>query len=392
MKRGTIAFIGNFNIDQVNASGKRIKGLADAIFKDYDVIFIGCSEKKHFLAPIELKKGYSTAFFPTPTNIWKKLSVKKYLSFTLEILSSTPELKGVVSYGSPVLSLYVFAIQKWCKKRNIIFISDVVDMIFKNGKGGIFDLVKFIDTKYLKERIVPKSDGIIAISSNIKNFYKKNNYNKIIIIPPITKRINLNLIKNANKAEIINIVYAGVPFNFIENIPKALIKDRLDWSIELVNKVVDRGIKIEFNIYGLTKDEFLYSLPEYKGLLKNATYIHFHGKVNQKQVEEKIKLADFTILNRDKTEVTEAGFPTKFSESLCIGTPVITTNTSDIKVYLKEGENGLLLDFGVTENNINKLYTVLSNRQLINKMKLYCETNYPFEPDKYRLQIESLLK
>lgn len=391
MKKGTIAFVGNYNIDQVNASGKRVKGLADAIRADYEVVFVGCSENGKFDKIIEIENGDRVAYFPTPTNIWKRLSVKKYLSFTLKTLESISELKGIISYGSPVLSIYVAGLQKWCKKRNVIFISDVVDMIFKNGKGGIFEKIKFWDTKYFKYKIIPTSDGIIAISNTIKEFYEKNGYKRIIIIPPVTSK-EKNEKKIDTNRELVSVVYAGVPFNSVENIPKELMKDRLDWSIDLIQEVVKKGVFVELKIYGLTKEEFIYSLPEYGKILKKSNCIQFFGKVDQTRVESEIKSADFTILSRDKNEVTESGFPTKFSESLCMGTPVITTDTSDICGYLIEEKNGLLLDFGVTEDNVKKLYSILGNRKMIEKMKLYCENNYPFEPEKYGNQIKSLFK
>lgn len=42
---------------------------------------------------------------------------------------------------------------------------------------------------------------------------------------------------------------------------------------------------------------------------------------------------------REKTRKTMAGFPTKVVESMSLGTPVITTDASDLADYIKHGEN-----------------------------------------------------
>lgn len=390
MKKGTIAFIGNFNIDTLNASGKRVKGLADAISDDYDIFLIGISEKESFSNPVELQFGYKAAYLPLPSNVLKRIAVKQYFVFTKELLEEIPDLKGVISYGSPVISLYVALLQKWCKKRNITFISDVVDMIYMHGRGGFLDYLKFLDITLLKEHIVPKSDGIISISSKIEDFYKNKGHNKVIVVPPVTTKACVEVDDYKHNGTI-TIVYAGLPFNKVKKIPKNLMKDRLDWSIELLNTVYEKGINIDFKIFGINAEDFLYSLPEYENILKTTDFITFYGKVDQHIVEREVRMADFTILSRDKTEVTESGFPTKFSESLCLGTPVLATDTSDIGHYLLENLNGMVLDFGITENSINKLYKLLSNVEQIKKMKLYCREQYPFNPKDYRKKIESLI-
>jgi glycosyltransferase involved in cell wall biosynthesis len=57
---------------------------------------------------------------------------------------------------------------------------------------------------------------------------------------------------------------------------------------------------------------------------------------------EAIRSADFSVFLRERSRVTTAGFPTKFVESMAVGTPVITTITSDLEQYLRDGENGLV--------------------------------------------------
>ena len=72
--------------------------------------------------------------------------------------------------------------------------------------------------------------------------------------------------------------------------------------------------------------------------------MRFNGLVPNDEIKQEIRKADATVLMRDVTVVTQAGFPTKVSESLCMGTPVITNATSDIAEYVKSGYNGVIID------------------------------------------------
>jgi len=55
-----------------------------------------------------------------------------------------------------------------------------------------------------------------------------------------------------------------------------------------------------------------------------------------------VRHADFSLLLRNEARYSRAGFPTKFVESLAVGTPVIANLTSDLHRYLKEGDTGFI--------------------------------------------------
>ena len=48
------------------------------------------------------------------------------------------------------------------------------------------------------------------------------------------------------------------------------------------------------------------------------------------------------LLRYSDLRYTKAGFPTKVVESLASATPVITNITSDLEMYLKDGENSVI--------------------------------------------------
>lgn len=81
----------------------------------------------------------------------------------------------------------------------------------------------------------------------------------------------------------------------------------------------------KINKFGLEKENYLKAFPEHSLLLNEMSEkVYFHGRKRHSEIISYIKFSDFTIFLRDVDRVTLAGFPTKFSESLCCNTPVIT--------------------------------------------------------------------
>ena len=60
--------------------------------------------------------------------------------------------------------------------------------------------------------------------------------------------------------------------------------------------------------------------------------------------------------------MTMAGFPTKFVESISCGVPVIMNDTSDIRQYLSDGKNGILIE--LSSDNIADTFAKLPNRHV----------------------------
>ena len=70
--------------------------------------------------------------------------------------------------------------------------------------------------------------------------------------------------------------------------------------------------------------------------------------------------ADFTVLVRTTLPYANAGFPTKFAESLSLGIPVVANLTSDISKYLIDGKSGIVLEDDSVESCLVGLRRILS--------------------------------
>jgi glycosyltransferase involved in cell wall biosynthesis len=68
------------------------------------------------------------------------------------------------------------------------------------------------------------------------------------------------------------------------------------------------------------------------------SFATFYGSVNNSEVTKAYAHADFAVLLRDSdARFAKAGFPTKVSESLWHGVPVLANYSSDLAMYLTDG-------------------------------------------------------
>jgi glycosyltransferase involved in cell wall biosynthesis len=71
--------------------------------------------------------------------------------------------------------------------------------------------------------------------------------------------------------------------------------------------------------------------------------------------------AEILALARPNSIIADAGFPSKLTEYLAAGRPVVTTKVGEIPEYLKDGENAFLSEPDSVEAFAEKLDYVLAN-------------------------------
>ena len=294
-----IFYVGNFNKPEVNAAGKRVYGNALVLSSiGYYVILIGKSKDKVLLGnPVSYGERIKFYSFPD-VNV---VNTKEYIKYieVVKRMEGIPEI--IIRYGSPGLAIFDKVLLKHFRKQNIKIIADVVDWLTPDGRNIIFNSIKSCDTYMEKAIFNAKSDGVIAISSYLGNYYKKKVKN-VVVIPPIVQEYKKNTANN----DIVNIMYAGEPFRTgikVKDVHK--IKDRLDIAVEALYEVYRRGIgNFRFDIYGITKEQYLVAFPEHKAIIDNSSeVIYFNGKKPMAEIQAKLTRSDFSILLRDVTRV-----------------------------------------------------------------------------------------
>lgn len=398
MSKKTILYIGNFSFPNHNAPGKRV--LANGyILRElgYEVIFIGTDKNISINDKIIDTKFYANGFeaynfsYPNSNIEWFKCktNMDKLVDFIHERKLSK-QLDAVIYYAAPTVSLFNHFLIKWCKSHDVKIISDCVDWHIYKSSNKMFQVIKTLDDYYMKMVCNTKVDGVITISRYLNRYYKNKNM-KTTIIPPLAIEKNECMADNSK----VVFSYAGMPFKLSgKNTDKSQFKDRIDLIIEYLSLVVKEQDNFIFNIYGFTKEDYIKAVPDHRhvvSLLEDN--IKFHGRMENDDVINEMQNSDFTILLRDKNRMTMAGFPTKVSESISCGIPVITNRTSDIDQYLTEGETVLFLDTSKTEDSVEKLVQIVTmSKEQRTIMKNKCYETDVFMYQKYISRMQRFLK
>lgn len=373
----TVLYVGNFSFPLGNAAGKRVYANGKILHElGYRVIFVGMEKEVSYFEPLRNTRkeydGFTYYNFPYPHDNLDWVKYRKTFKKLIDFLSDEELVKDiglVIYYGSPSLSLFNTKLIRYCKSQNIKVVTDCVDWLTIKTNNFLFDIAKWADNTYQKVYANKKADGVIAISSYLANYYKKSGC-LAVIIPPLSPVKYVLSEKELVHSEMKIITYAGLPFRKGKKVQNcSTLKDRIDKTVELLHEAKKSGSNFIFNIYGFTKEEYLQAIPEQRNLVEElGKSIVFYGHKSNKEVVDSVINSDFTILIRKKNRDSTAGFPTKVSESISCGTPVITTKTSDLEVYIIEGENGFFIN---NENDAEALTDLVNILKINKSLKKY---------------------
>lgn len=349
-----ILYVGSFRLPHGDAAGARVLNVARSLrLAGHSVSFIAWGGEEC----LEDKGGddiYRVDGFPyVVTNeidfkggVWRKAyswlhqgrKTKRYLKEKLG------QYDVIISYNCSIICW----LNRFCKTNKLLLISDLTEW-YANRELLVFGIPKYLWSMKIVQRAVPNK---IVISSYLDNYYS-NTHN--IIIPATCDGAEEKWKQGGELArdivgefEGVTLIYAGTPAH----------KDAIHYAISAVQRLVEEGKRIRFIIVGITREQYL---SKYKSLLSTpdlSENIQFVGRVSQEQVPSFYSLADYMVLLRESTRKSNAGFPTKFTESFISGTPVIGNITSDLDRYLIDGETGFI----VPEPSEEAVYNTLNKK------------------------------
>ncbi len=393
---GKVLYVGNFSFPKGSAAGSRVLGNG-YLLRDlgYEVIFIGLDKNlpnnSSLSSTHQIYDDFQYYNLPYPEGSKGWLLYRQRYKEVNELVEDE-NLDIIIIYGSPTLSFFGWLIRNWCRRKKIKFITDVHDWLPSESGGLLFRLVKSLDTTYQLRFMNSSADGVIAISSYLSNFYRKR-ARKTVIIPPLTNIDYFrHLYRENNINEVLSLIYVGQPFPTNgRSVKKTAYKDRLDKAIEALYEL--RELEFVFNIYGLTKEQYLAVICTHAEIIKSLEKkVVFHGFIPNTEVINKVSDADFLILFRDVNRMTTAGFPTKVAESISCGTPVIVTNTSDLEKYIEPGVNGYFVDIDNKEKLLVTMKEILLlDRSSISLMKKNCEESRLFSYTNFKNEMNLFL-
>jgi len=274
---------------------------------------------------------------------------------------------AVICYNMPAIAS--LRLLRYCLKYRIRFISDCTE--WYASEPGVRGFLKHVDTEMRMRVAIPAGRNVICISRYLETYYQKRRCN-VVVIPSLVDSRSAKWLRSYTPNQPRVLLYAGSP-------GYSGMKDRLDIVIKAVLLCNMRGYSCRLNVIGMTREEYESKIPGGRQNSKDfEEVVCYFGKIPHEDVLSFTKKADFTIFAREVTKVAMAGFPTKLAESWACGTPVITTDTSDICSYLKPGINGFI----AAQCSIDSLAEViekaltLSDSTLVDMHEFCCNENF----------------
>lgn len=373
----TIIYIGGFELPDKNAAGHRVLSNGKLLqLLGYNVIFLDASRNEN-LKNVHCRKvnGFDVWSLKYPSDKFEWMHYLTSIKTVTKIISKYENVKFVICYNYQSIALIKLMI--YCRKKKIKIISDVTEW-YEDKR-----LLKNLDTSVRMKLLNKHVDGLICISFYLENYYKEVKFK--IVLPPLIDQEDTKWREEfeiRQKAET-ELVYSGNP---------GKNKDELDMVIKAIisSTYCDKYI---LRIIGLTKEQFSTNYPEMSEIIETLNdNVVFMGRVNHTLSLKYVKLADFQIFIRNNSRMNNAGFPTKFVESMACGTPVITTRTSDLQTYVRDGINGFFVDY----NDVESLRNVLLKSSMLSKpeldaMKKKCREITEFDYKNYYFKMEKFI-
>lgn len=198
-------------------------------------------------------------------------------------------------------------------------------------------------------------DGILLITKQLIEFYKTTlcDEKKILLVPSTVDPKRFIAEKSMN----LNYRYIGY-FGSIN-----FERDNVDILLNAFATICDRHKNIDLVLGGwLEVEENI--LNELIKSLKIESRVHILGYISRNEITQYIIDSHILVLVRSNDNFTEVSFPSKLTEYLATGNPVIATAVSEIAQFITDNENGFLIKPGNTEELAKKMEYILNNYEL----------------------------
>lgn len=293
---------------------------------------------------------------------------------TLEWLDAQPvPPTSVILYSG--YTPYLQRLLPWCRRKGVRLLFDAVEWYEPQHAWGYLTSPYQWNIEWAMRRLVPRTNGVIAISSYLADYYRGRGL-PVAIVPPTASMIGSQEWRPDGR---LRLCYAGNPGGS---------KDDLALVLRAVRELAAAGAAIHLTVAGPSRAEVLAMLGQPAD--RELPWLQAKGTFSHAEVQQLVGSVDFSILIRQPCRVARAGFPTKFVESFATGTPVIANLSSDLHQHLRDGDTGLVCATPSLDAVIKTLFraTELGETEL-RRMRVACldQAQAAFHPLRY---VESL--
>lgn len=289
-----------------------------------------------------------------------------------------------VSGGNAVLRY----VKKLSKQYGIPLYFDSVEWYSPSEfRMGVFSPA-YIANNRLNTRGIDRNFRVFSISMFLEDYFNKRGIGtiRIPVIMDVRSMPACVTREVSDTSGKVRIVYAGSPGK----------KDHLSELVEAIALLsAEEQNKIDFHVVGMTLEKYLqtYSIASADEIPK---VVVFDGRKPRSEVLRQVAGSDFAFLLRPSDErYAKAGFPTKVVESLSLGTPMLCNLSSDLAMYLTDGENSIIIDDCSADACCSALRRILAlSREQMNSMRLSARKTAEdaFDWRKYKCVVELFIK
>lgn len=273
-----------------------------------------------------------------------------------------------------------------CKRRGIPVILDCTEWHGWEGRKIVRNILRGAMTEF-RMRVLTRIAGNVMCTSRWLARTMAGQHLLVIpwVVDAATPRWAPEPPRVSTPNGIRRFVYSGSPGVGME-------KDRLPVAIAGFRDLHDQGIRFEFVVAGITQEDYLRLRPDHAAVLTGMDGVRFLGRILHPESLALLRSADFSVFFRKPNRVSNAGFSTKYVEAASLGIPVISNATSDLPLYLRDGENGFMAP-GLTQAEIAATLAraaTMDDTALL-AMKSVCAADNPFDIPKWVDQTRAFL-
>ena len=344
-----------------DAGAVRLKAFADILLALGYSPYVYCmGETTNFKEQIIDDIYYCSFRYPNSSLFWRIVGRLLYDKRLKKYIHNMGNIKGIL-VDSGKKKRFVF-LNRYAHKHDIPLIFDSVEWYSPSEfKWGTKSLA-YRHNNDLNTKIIDSNYKVIAISKYLESNFKSRGIDTIRI-PVIMDIQNITPPQHSKvQSSKIKIVYAG-------SIGR---KDHIRELIEAIGQLTEiERERIEFCVMGITKEQYERQFGNLKDGFAGQSVL-FMGRVSRDTVLEQLGSADFSFLLRPTEErYAKAGFPTKVVEGLASGVPILCNYSSDLELYLKDGENSIIIEGWSADACVEALKKVLSySREELDRMRV----------------------
>lgn len=384
-----IYYIGSFQLPDKNASANRVVAISELLVQRGNEVTIWSSARQVAETNRDIEK------FEKHCDTKLSLMSGKFRVLIKKVFDDINRGKDVCLICYNLRSDMLFCLIILSKFIPLLIVADITEWYTPSFSNLAKNIVKWADVKIRMLILNRMIKTKIVVSPFLLQFYTSQNHKKKIVrIPTLLPKgdgAKVSIPVVDNKKGLI-LFYAGDPFRYTGHpVNKKAMKERIDLIVEFVAKSNIEEIAV-LKIFGITLQQYITSFPNHIDIIRaNPNRIIFGGKVSRAKVSEELQKSDFMLILREKNITNEAGFPTKFTEAMKNGTPVITTNSTDISDFFIEGSHGYYVE--IYKEQIIGLNSIIkiSTPEKIMEMRKKCLYNKILDNESFLGHLDVIL-